>query len=300
MLLSARRLVGPALLLATAAAAAPARAAPGAVALSIDCPSLDAEARALLEARTRAELASESTEGALGIACTGASVTLVWRPAGGARRERTVPLAADAASAVDPLLEEIHALSASSPPRAPEPEPAHAGVPAPADAAATAPPGPSRWGITAGVDSETWQGGIPAALGAHAGGRVALSARWSVRALAGPAWGLSAVDGLRAWRLRGLARLEYAPWPQLELGAGAVARVLWAGADSGVAPSGRTGATAGAVLSARYALAAGPISMSAGPELEALVRPVLVEVSGAEAFRMPTFVLGVSLDASTR
>jgi hypothetical protein len=273
------------------------------VALRIDCPTLDAAANALLEARGRAELASEASAGSLAIDCAGASARLVWQPEDAPPRERIVALDPDPASAVDNLLDAIHALASTVSPPPPAPAPSVSSFPEPSEAPPDAPAKPRdsfRFGVLVGADSELWQGGISAALGPHAGGRMLLGRRWHVALIAGPAWGLGSTLGLRAWRLRGVARLEYAPVSQLQLGMGVSGRVLWAEATSGDIPSERTGASSGLVFSARYVLAGGPIAISAGPDFEALAHPISVDVAGAEAFRVPTFVFGLSVDAGVR
>src|SRR5271154_3468731 len=73
-------------------------------ALRLDCPELDDETRAVLEARARAELASEPLPaGALTIRCGSGSATLSWQPAGSEPRERSARL--DGVGDVDSVLE---------------------------------------------------------------------------------------------------------------------------------------------------------------------------------------------------
>ena len=297
-----RPLVRLAAVLGGACAATAARAESPAVELRIDCPSLDDEARTLLEARARAQLASERLPGGeLVIACVGASATLAWQPVGGASRERTMVIEGEPASEVDALLAAIHALVAVQAPAAPLPPVGAAAAPAGStEPTEPAPPRrePSPFAVLAGVDSELWQGGIAAAGGGHAGVVFSPGRRWSLVVLAGPAWGLSSADGLHAWRLRGVARVDYALLPALRIGLGASGRILWADAVRGDVPPQRTGATAGGLLSARYVLPLGPIVLGVGPEVEALVQPISVDVAGAEVFRMPTFVVGLSVEGS--
>jgi hypothetical protein len=42
----------------------------------------------------------------------------------------------------------------------------------------------------------------------------------------------------------------------------------------------------------------GPLALSAGPALEGLVRPIVVQYSGREVFRVPELVASVQIDAS--
>jgi hypothetical protein len=127
---------------------------------------------------------------------------------------------------------------------------------------------------------------------------VRLGTTWSVLVALGPEWGLGNAAGASAWTLRGAARIEDEVVPHLLVGAAAGSRVLWASfPGSGGGPV--VGATAGAMISAKLAWSAGPIVLSAGPQLEAMVRPVVVDVSGTEAFRIPTWVGSLALDVET-
>ena len=75
--------------------------------------------------------------------------------------------------------------------------------------------------------------------------------------------------------------------------------MLWADATRGTSPE-QQGTSAGGLVSARYGFAVGPLAIGAGPEIEALLRPVSVQAAGVEVFRMPSVIVGVSIDASTR
>ena len=292
-------------------AASVARASPVDVALKIDCPLLDEENRALLEARMRAELAPERLAGGeIAITCAAGSATVGWRPLRGATDLTPVRLAGDAASTVDALLEAFHTLLAAAPPSSP---PA-----APPSSPSSAPPDPTavrsedsvevaRMGreaarsaaLLSGVDSELWGDGIAGAIGVHAGARVPLPSPWSLAAIGGPAWGVGSVDGLRAWRVRVATRLDYALASWLRVGAGVTGRVTWVDSTAG-APSSLTGWTAGGFVSARCVLPVGPIAIEVGPDLEALAPPLSAEVRGVEVFRWPGVLASLAIDVSPR
>jgi hypothetical protein len=290
----------------------------GAVDLHVACPTLDVETRALLEARARADLVAETLpKGDLTIACAAALATLIWEPTGSAIRQRAVTLPADSAGAVDVLLAGVHDLLAewardTAPPDAggldaatpPDAAPVDAPPPPIADAAvpdASEPPPPpvssshAAVAAIAGVDAELWQGGIEDALGAHGGARLRLAESWHASLLAGPLFGLGDADGAHAWTLRGLARVDYVILPHLELGLGIDGRVVWA---SSARSAAQNNTTAGLLLGARLSAPLGPVALSLSPTVEGLARPVVVDVGGTEALRLPSLLAGLSLEAA--
>jgi hypothetical protein len=272
------------------------------VELSIDCPVLDREALALLEARARADLVAEPHEtGGVAISCTTSLATLAWRKTSGPRRERTVVLSLDPANAVDmllgaldDLLSEKQAAPEAGDLATPSSLPQPSSPPTPTSLSIRA----SRFGATGGVGSEVWQEGIGGAVGVHGGGEVRLSDSWSVVAIVGPAWGVTSADGIHAWTIRTDLRVDYDVVRRLELGLGVSGRVVWI--NRNLASSTQSAVTGGGLLVARYQVPLGPLALSFGPELEALARPVLVEFAGAEAFRIPIWILGFSVDATTQ
>lgn len=102
-------------------------------------------------------------------------------------------------------------------------------------------------------------------------------------------------QGIHAQTLRLLGGVFYDVVPELVLGLALDARTLIA--DDGGA-QGSNAVTGGAIATVRYSLPAGPLRLTAGPEAEVLARPILVEVDGAEVFRVPTFVLGFVVEAN--
>ena len=270
-------------------------AEPPAFALAIACPSFAEASRAALEARARAQLAAGSPrdDDRWTVTCGDASAVLTWQRSGERVGERTVPLTDDPAADVDRILEGLHALVAEREIAVPGSQPA---------AASEAPPAggsPVRFGALSGGDGELWQGAIAFALGFHAGARVRLGGTWSVAALVGPAWGVGGAAGSHAWTLRGTALIEDEVVPHLRVGLGASGRILWASLDAGGGTSPIVGTTAGGVATVRFVIAAGSIRLSVGPQLEAMLRPIVVNVAGTEAFRIPTWIGSVGVEAET-
>lgn len=302
---------------------------------NIDCPALDRETVSLLEARGRAQLALEPVSGArIEIACDDSRAAVRRRDKAGAVRERTVTLSGDRASDVDALLDALQvvafppiassrasaagqttvpsaasALSASGASGASAERVSSSDAPdaLPPAAAPPAPPAPDaipprtgagslgRLALVAGVDGEMWQGGAGSAWGGYVGARWAFARAWAVRLTLGPAWGVSSVASLSAWRLRAVATVEAAPYEHLLLDAGLAGRILWVDQGS----SEQVGSTAGPLVSARFVGRVGPAEVAAGPELEALVRSVSVEVDGTTRFEMPSVIVGATLEMTS-
>jgi hypothetical protein len=295
---------------------APSAAGPAAVDLRVECPALDVETRALFEARARADLVAEALpRGGVAIVCTATQATLTWAPSGAAIRERAVTLPAESAGTVDVLLAGMHDLLAEESPDAAAPDaggldaapsPDAAPVEASAfdiadagvlDASALPAPRSSEPAVVAGVDAELWRGGVAGALGGHAGARLRLAEQWHASLLAGPLFGLGDADGAHALAVRVIARVDYQLVPHLEVALGADGRVVWA---SSARSAAQKGATAGLQLGARLSAPLGPIALSLCPTLEALARPVVIEVDDVEAFRVPSLLAGLSIEAAYR
>jgi hypothetical protein len=281
-----------------------ARAAGEVVPLRIDCPLLDGESRAALEARARAELAlSPLPAGEIAIACDLHSARVGWRAAGGGLRLREVGLtSADGDRNVDSLLSAVHALRFGDALPA-EPRLAVTVVPKgaapPAASAATGPAGPRplalRLGALAGVYSELWQGSIAGVVEAQAGLRLSWRARWSLALAGGVGRGLETADGVRARTTRAMLSAAYLAGAHLELRLGAEWKSLapaWTGAGS-TPPSA---ATAAAFLSTRYVMSRDRFRVVAGPQVGLAASPITVTVADRELFSVPRFLIGVSLD----
>ncbi|MGH7436624.1 MAG: hypothetical protein ACRENE_13200, partial [Polyangiaceae bacterium] len=156
-------------------------------------------------------------------------------------------------------------------------------------------PAAYRIGLALGADSELWSGDVTGAVGVQAGVRLAASRRWSVLLAAGDLWATSAPQSVQAQTLRVLAGVDYDLIPAVRFGLAADGRVMLARQGSS---SLSNAATAGLLATARYVARLGSLRLSAGPQAELLLRPLLVDVSGAEVFRVPTALLGLSLDAT--
>jgi hypothetical protein len=269
---------------------------PPAFGLTIACPSLGEADQAALEARARAELAAGSPreDDEWSVTCSDDVAVLTWRQSDSVVGRRTVALSQDAAANVDHVLEGLHALVAGRAIDLPGAERAGA-APPPAST-----PTPVRFAVLLGGDAERWQGNIGYALGVHAGVRVHLGESWSVVVEAGPDWGVGGSAGVHAWSLRGAVLAEDEVVSHLLVGLGASGRLLWTSLDSAAGASPAVGSTAGAVATVKVTLPAGPLRLSAGPRLEAMLRPIVLDVAGAEAFRIPTWVGGVTIDAETK
>jgi hypothetical protein len=57
-------------------------------------------------------------------------------------------------------------------------------------------------------------------------------------------------------------------------------------------------ATAGLIATARYVARLGSFELSAGPQGELFYRPIIVQVSGAEVFRMPAALVSLSIEGT--
>jgi hypothetical protein len=280
-------------------------AEPGRAQLRVECAALEDEARAAVEARAEAELVSEPLpEGEVSITCTATTATVVWAPRDGERRERRVDLTGDQATIEDAILGALHALlfeeAHPPPPPAPVVEPV---APPEREPAPDEPPRETTAGRRihvagiVGADAELWHGDISVALGAYTGIAVSPWNRWTMSLLLAPEWGVGSAIGISAWGLRALARLDYALLSHVEIGLGLSGRSLWANATDATT-SQLVGTSAGAILSARYVLPLGPITLSLGPRAEALARPIVVDFANSEVFRVPSLVAGVTLDVS--
>jgi hypothetical protein len=282
--------------------------------LSIDCPLLDDPGLEEFEARARAELASSpSRVHSVAVECAGSSAAVALLTRGGEPTARDIEVGEDRTTLVEHLLDALHSLlreqaSASQTTVTPEasPLPETETPPAPPretpaddqvqDAATANKPLGLKIGIVAGVDSELWQGALGAALGAHAGGRFSAGDRWALSLVGGFAWGLGSDKEVGAMAFHGVLQVDYLLLSHAAIGLGITARDVHADATGAGA---QDGASAGVVVSGRYVARLGKtFAVYAGPRLEALAQPLIVQVNGAESFRIPRFVAGFSFDGS--
>ena len=278
------------------------------VALRLDCPTLDGETRALLEARARAEIASQSLPaGEMTIRCASDTATIVLHSFATAARERTVAL--HGADGVDAVLEAVHDLCV---PEAVPPPPAKSPAPSPVP---TSPPDPSppraaetpstrnppRLAAVVTADAELWHGGIGGALGGSGGARL-YAGNWRATLLLGAERGLGSAgvgstEQITAWGLRGVAQVDYEAAHHWLFGVGVAGRALWAQASSGTTAQ-QSGFTAGVLVAIRYALHFGAFELAAGPRAEALLQPLVIDLDNREVSRVPSFVLGTAIEAA--
>ncbi len=238
---------------------------------------------------------------------TGIAVSVRWD--GTELSQRTVNASAEHGDAVDAVLEALHQALSEPPPSTqvpslpPVPGLGSASPPSLVEEKEVPEPAPvltHRLAAFVGADGELWSGSGATALGPHLGGRFLLSPRMSIVAYAGAAWAVGLSTGVHAFEVHAFAGLDYELWPRLPLGLGATGRALWASVDGGTSPGQGQGLSAGVAATARYRAPLGPVDVSAGPTLELLVRPIVVDVTGTESFRVPDVLLSATLDISTR
>src|SRR5581483_1980098 len=118
---------------------------------------------------------------------------------------------------------------------------------------------------------------------------------WSLSAAAGDMWAMSTPQSVQSQTLRALVGVGYDLDPTVRLGLAGDVRMMLA--QQGSSPTSNA-ATAGLVATARYVARLGSIELSAGPQGELLYRPVIVQVSGAEVFRVPTALVSLSVEGT--
>ncbi len=266
----------------------------------MQCPSLGDEGTARLEARARAQLAPGDGDVEVRVRCEGAAATLEVHDASGSRAS-SLSIAPSDSDPIDAILAALRALLAP----APNPLPASA-PPAPTTPTTEPPPEPAEdvvepapsgraFAVVFGADAELWQGAVGGAAGAHLGATFDLGPAWAVTVFVAPAWGLGEAAGTTAWTLRGVAQIDWLPIRALRASLGATGRVLWAQATT-LTPSQQEGTTGGAEASLRISLPVGPFELSAGPTLDVLARPIVIDVGGSELFRLPVVVGAVTIE----
>lgn len=282
----------------------------------VECPAFDAESRAALEARAKADLIVRHVSGTLSFVC-GAAGRVTWTPAGGDTVQGDVPLAPNTNEAIERFLESAEGLLlAASAPVPPAPPPADSTQVPPAAPPAEAPPPPEPEAATP-VVSESPSPRAPAArgipFGAAAGGVFemwdsppALGAsglvRWYVsRHLRLDAVGMllfttEASLGISGRVVRGAAGAEWSfgADERFRVGARAFVDSLRASAADGGGSS--EDVSAGGRVHATYAVPlAGSVSLVFGPFLAVRGAPVRVELGAREAFRVPVVTGGAEI-----
>jgi hypothetical protein len=278
----------------------------GEIALRVNCPALDDESAAVLEARARAQTMTLPGAGTVVIECGADAARVVWQPASGERRETSVRVAGPREDVVDAILAAIDTspseewLSSPSPP----PEATRPARAQQEDSTTDVVVSPSKgvgihdgFAPFVGAGSELWSSGIDGAVGLRGGARLRLAPRWSASLLGEYTRGTNEVSGLRASTLRIAGLAEYAPIPFLRLGAGACVRVLRVDARGGSRSSKESGTLCG-VVAVHGVGRVGRFEVAAGPALELLVFPQTAELTGREVFRVPRLLPTLGVDAS--
>jgi hypothetical protein len=313
-------------LLATALLAGHAGAQEGAT-IAVDCPTLDAESRAAVEARARADLLVRNTPGTFVVVCSAGEGRLSWHPLAGVPQTATVPLDADPRANVDRILEGLENLVAAGATPIPTVETSGSAQPpplaSPPDASAAAPvPGPRTPleppPATPATFGEPWRSGFRGVLlGGGIGGEL-----WSNTAALGPR--ASVLLSLPAGFEAGAAATVFFTLRSPYQVNGRAIRVALTGAyplDRGerfhvgadvfldlvhaAAPNAGTAndAAFGVLLRATAALIIAPLRIELGPtvalhptRMQAQIGPAPNGADGNVAFTLQRFTAGLVLD----
>ena len=292
-------------LLGVLGAAATAHAGGAGPPLRIDCPVLDLESQAALEARARAEMAlTPLPAGEIAISCERHRAHVGWRAVGGGLHQREVGLGADPAVAVDSLLGAVHALrfddagavavAAAAPPETVVAQPSRPPASPPPRGAVAVTGQRVGLGVLLGLHSELWEGAMAGVIEAHLGLRVSWRGRWSLAAAGGLGQGLETAEGIRARTWRAMLSLGYLAGAHLDLRAGGEWRSI-SPALAGAVTAAPRRSTSGAFVAARYVVSDGRFRLAAGPQLDLATAPILVDLDGREVFRLPRLAVGFSL-----
>lgn len=133
------------------------------------------------------------------------------------------------------------------------------------------------------------------AVGGHVGIRARTASPWSFTLAAGNLWAAGSPKAIHAQTLRVFAGADYDLLREVRFGLGVDGRMMLA--DQGGSQASNA-ATAGALATLRYVLRFGALSVSAGPAVELLAQPLVVQIAGAEVFRVPSGVASLIVDAN--
>jgi hypothetical protein len=296
--------------------------------IAVDCSALDAESRAAVEARARADLLVRNAPGTFVVVCVGAEGRLSWHPLAGVPVTTTVSLDADPRTSVDRILERLGELVTAATTSAPaEAAPPGDVVQAPdntppvASAAPPAPPPPppgsppldvpsepaEAWrggfrgvSLGGGVSGELWSGA--AALGPRASVLMSLPARFQAGAAATVLFTLSSPDQVSGRMTRVALTFAYGldSGERFRVGADFFVDLLHAAAPN----AGSANSTVfGALVRATAALVTHPIGLEFGPTLAIHPTPVQAQIgpgpdgsNGSVPFRVQTLTGGIVLD----
>ena len=318
----ARRAVGAcrgvaaAFLLALCARAQGPATAAADIHVTVDCPALDAEHRAALEARAKSDLIVRHETGSLVFQCIGPAGAVAWTPASGQTLRAEITLPSNADAAIDALLESAERLLVTShdapPAAAPSPPlvvstPAAETPPPPQPVVAPPPeapavrPEPSQkasrgvpLGVAAGAALEIWDW-VPALgpgvlLGWYVAPQLRLEAGGTLLFTTEDNLGI----GGRLVRLHAGGELALGDERRFRLGAGVLVETLKA-TDSDGGESAQDTAYGGRLHGHFAAPLSSAWNAAFGPFLSGRAAPVKVELGSTEAFRIPVVTGGLEI-----
>jgi hypothetical protein len=272
----------------------------GRVDVHVDCPGWSQEASAEIEARARAQLATAG-DVSVSVVCAPESATVSLTRSSAIRR-LGVAVSGSPRDAFDALLDAIASLVAESDhtlaPLADRERPTTDGA-LHSDAASRSHP-PHRILPSVAMDAELWQGSVPVALGVRGGAKLSLPGTATVGGFLGAQWGVQARGDTAAWALRAAVRAEVDPVRHLRIGGAVEGRVMFASESGSSGTTQQQAVTAGICVGSRYVRPLGPVDVAVGPEMEAMVRPMAVDVASVEMFRVPIVVVGASIELTRR
>lgn len=295
--------------------------------IAVDCPALDAESRAAVEARARADLLVRNAPGTFVVVCLEREARLSWHPLAGTPATASAPLDVDPRVSVDRILEGLGGLvtagaaqaDADAVPTGPAVE-----APVTADPAANAPPSarpqppPDVRPIAPVAPDEAWRGGFggvllgagmggelwsgTAALGPRVSVLLSLPPRFEAGATATVFFTLRAPDQVsgRAVRLALTGSYALDRGERFHVGADVFLDLVHA-----TAPGAGTAndATFGVLVRATGALLVGKVRFELGPTLAIHPTPLRAQIgtapdgsNGNVAFTLQTFTAGLVLD----
>ncbi len=311
-------------LLATALLMGRAEAQEGST-IVVDCPTFDAESRAAIEARARADLLVRNVPGTFVVVCADGEGRLSWHPLAGVPVTATVSLDPDLSVNADRILEGLEALVAAGVAPATQVQPSDAAAPAPLpaaqaiDAAPPAPPpsvapprdepassretGHGGFGgvrLGGGMGGELWSG--TAALGPRASVLLSSPARFEAGATATVFFTLRSPDQVsgRAVRLALTGSYALDRGERFRVGADVFIDLVHAAAPgAGTAND----AAFGALVRATGALVIDSVRLELGPTLAIHPVPLQAQIGpgpggagGNVAFTLQTLTAGLVLD----
>jgi hypothetical protein len=289
----------------------------------VDCPPLDAERRAAVEARVRADLlVKRLAQGRLTITCGTDQATVQWRTGAEPPATETAALA-DSSELVDQLL--ALALQATSrpsqPPRpaaaepgsAPQPEPVARAEPAQPAVQRLSPPAPAaghfspsatrplsritRLSLSAGASAEAWSGDLAGAFGPRLGLGVSWEERAGLELVGAVQWAPQQSEGVSATQLEVAVESRLRVYGRWWLSGAVGVSDLRVSTELERSEDSEKLLVETAWLAGRGAFDVAPLTAWVGPELHVYSAARIVRIEGRDVFSVPavTAALGAGL-----